>query len=73
MKFVSEDGRAFTDYRPNCVVNKEMQNGSNSLEYRKFLQMNAEKIMEKNLEKSVKKNEQLCNCEECIKATKKKY
>lgn len=47
-KFVSEDGRAFTDYNPNCEINNYLQkkyNIKNAHEYRSFLQKNAEKVM----------------------------
>lgn len=43
------DGRAFTDYRPNCDVNNQYRvNNSipNSYQYRLFMTNNAEKIME---------------------------
>jgi len=49
------DGRAFTDYRPRCMVNSELladvYNNSmvrSSYESRIFLQDNAEKLMERN-------------------------
>ena len=49
------DGRAFTDYRPRCMVNSELlldvYNSSmvrSSYESRMFLQENAEKLMERN-------------------------
>lgn len=47
-KFVSEDGRAFTDYNPNCELNNYIQKKydiKNSHEYRAFLQANATKLM----------------------------
>ena len=43
------DGRAFTDYRPNCDVNNQYRvNNSipNSYQYRLFMTNNAEKIMQ---------------------------
>ena len=43
------DGRAFTDYRPNCDVNNQyrVNNGiPNSYQYRLFMTQNAEKIMQ---------------------------
>lgn len=49
------DGRAFTDYRPQCLLNNSRLN---SYDYRMFLMKNAEKIIENN-EKSVKTN---CPC-----------
>ena len=49
------DGRAFTDYRPRCMVNSELlldvYNNSmvrSSYESRMYLQENAEKLMERN-------------------------
>lgn len=75
-KFVSEDGRAFTDYRPNCLVNKTLQDSKglgNSLEYRKFLQKNAESIIDSNFQDSFKKNKEVCNCDECVVLSKKKF
>lgn len=40
-----DDGRAFTDYRPRCAIN--FQNISmNSYDYRQFLIMNAERLMQ---------------------------
>lgn len=71
-KFVSSDGRAFTDYRPNCLVNKNIQKNMNSLEYRKYLQTNASKIMEDNLKYSIQTNKEVCNCSECVELTKRK-
>lgn len=44
------DGRAFTDYRPRCIVNADLLNSvkgtKSSYESRMYLQMNAEKLME---------------------------
>jgi hypothetical protein len=42
------DSRVFTDYRPNCTVNEELQKTygtANIHAYRHYLQANAEKIM----------------------------
>jgi hypothetical protein len=75
-KFVSEDGRAFTDYSPSCVINNKIKgsnNIKNSLDYRKFLQHNAQKLMKVNFQDSVKKNNEVCNCTECIELTKRKF
>lgn len=47
-KFTMSDARVFTDYNPNCEMNRFLQkkyNVENSHEYRKFLQDNAEKVM----------------------------
>lgn len=50
MKFSMQDGRAFTDYTPDCIMNQNIQkmykiNDSDNSSYRKFLQHNAEKLM----------------------------
>ena len=60
-KFVLSDGRAFTDYRPNCEMNKKNKSSLNSLEYRQLLQKNAVNIMKTNYITSVKKNNEVCN------------
>lgn len=42
------DGRVFTNYLPNCQMNKmmEKQNGfSNNNEYKEYIQKNAEAVM----------------------------
>tara|TARA_B100000963_G_C22498048_1_gene612416 strand:+ start:419 stop:751 length:333 start_codon:yes stop_codon:yes gene_type:complete len=44
------DGRQFTDYRPNCYLNNEMGQNMGSWQYRYFLTTNANKIMEKNIQ-----------------------
>jgi hypothetical protein len=75
-KFACEDGRAFTDYRPSCVMNKMIANNNevgNSLEYRKFLQLNADRIREMNLKAAVEKNRVVCNCYKCDKLSKQKF
>jgi hypothetical protein len=75
-KFVLEDGRAFTDYSPSCIVNdkiKSSNNIKNSLDYRKFLQKNAQVLMQNNFKESVKTNKEVCNCTECIELTKRKF
>ena len=46
-KFVSEDGRAFTSYKPSCSLNEMLQkkyNVTNSHEYRYYLQKHAEQV-----------------------------
>jgi hypothetical protein len=75
-KFVAEDGRAFTDYKPSCTVNdkiKKNNNIKNSLEYRKFLQSNAKLLMEINFKESVKTTKEVCNCGECLELTKRRF
>lgn len=41
------DGRVFTNYSSNCELNNNLQNGqsTNNVEYKKYIQSNAEKIM----------------------------
>ena len=49
------DGRHFTDYRPNCLLNNNIQienTISDSYNYKLFLIRNAEKIIEVNRKKS---------------------
>ena len=42
------DGRVFTNYSSNCELNNNMQNGStNNVEYKKYIQNNAQTIMDK--------------------------
>ena len=46
-----DDGRHFTDYRPNCHLNNLMranQQTNNSFQYRMFLTHNANHIMQQN-------------------------
>lgn len=45
------DGRQFTDYRQNCLINNEISNGMSSWEYRNFLTNNAGKIHQALIEK----------------------
>jgi hypothetical protein len=45
----SSDARIFTEYKSNCIVNKKIMKDhkiTSQYEYRKFLQENAEKLME---------------------------
>lgn len=47
-KFVSSGAREFTNFMPNCSLNKFLQekyNVNNSHEFRHYLQANAEQIM----------------------------
>ena len=51
------DGRIFTDYRANCVLNNSLSQGKNSFEYRYFLTHNGTDLEKQNtlqLEKDVK-------------------
>lgn len=48
MKYTMSDARAFTDYRPSCDINKQLQQTYGTVDihaYRHFLQTNAEKVM----------------------------
>ena len=59
-RFVMSDARAFTDYNPNCELNKRLQEKyqlKNGHEYRYFLQKNAEQIMKQSSECVGKSNE----------------
>ena len=56
------DGRLFTDYNPNAVLNKsilEMNKIKSNEDYRKYLTNNAHNIMNQNLETSTFENN--CN------------
>ena len=51
------DGRIFTDYRPNCLMNNLISNNKDSFEYRYFLTSNGNLIEKQKLdqlEKDVK-------------------
>jgi hypothetical protein len=53
------DGRAFTDYRPKCLVDYEILNKNtikSSYEYRQFLINNGSKLMQHNTNLNYKKN-----------------
>jgi len=41
------DGRQFTDYRQNCILNNNISQGKNSWEYRYFLTQNAVELQKK--------------------------
>ena len=43
------DGRVFTNYSSNCELNNNMQQGTstNNVEYKKYIQNNAQIIMDK--------------------------
>ena len=64
-KNVMHDGRAFTDYNPNCALNEYLKTGHNivnSTEYRLFLQRNACKIMGELKQSSEFLNPSSCKC-----------
>lgn len=53
------DGRHFTDYRPSCHINDLVRadNGiSNSFQYRRFLQENADALMNRNRQIACERN-----------------
>jgi hypothetical protein len=63
------DGRAFTDYRPRCVVNSELLTSvsrenmvQSSYESRMYLQNNGEQFMEEERQKAVNR---LIPCAPC--------
>mgnify|MGYP006169034261 FL=1 len=61
-----DDGRHFTDYRPNCHVNNLVRSNNatlNSHEYRMFLTHNAGKLMDLNRTYTTQKN----GCGPCMK------
>ena len=54
------DGRTFTDYRANCIMNNELSSNKNSLDYRYFLENNGQSIEQdifKKLDEAVKCND----------------
>lgn len=64
-----QDGRAFTDYTPDCIMNQKIQeeyNVNDMSAYRKFLQNNAEKLMSDFQNKNTQKA-----CPVCKKRTYK--
>lgn len=59
------DGRAFTDYRPRCIVNAELLTSvavKSSYESRMFLQNNADQFMEAERKKAM---DRLIPCAPC--------
>ena len=51
------DGRTFTDYRANCIMNNELSDNKNSFEYRYYLIQNGgsiEKTLLSKLDEAVK-------------------
>jgi hypothetical protein len=58
------DGRTFTDYRQNCIMNNELSDNKNSFEYRYYLTQNGgsiEKTLLGKLDEAVKCNS--CNAQ----------
>lgn len=68
VKFVSADGRAFTDYRPNCEINRNIRNNMglmSSFDYRMALQRNALPIISGQRKQAEIVNKLTCNCPQC--------
>lgn len=64
-KNAMSDGRAFTDYTPNCSMNEYFQHitgAPNSVSYRLGLQRNADDIININRKRSEYKNVTGCKC-----------
>ena len=55
------DGRQFTDYRQNCILNNNISQGKNSWEYRYFLTQNAVELQKK----MIMNQEQKTACTKC--------
>ena len=58
------DGRTFTDYRSNCIMNHELSSNKNSFDYRYFLENNGSQIEQgifNKLDEAVKCND--CNAQ----------
>lgn len=70
VKFVDASGRAFTDYSPNCELNRDIKEAygiDNNYNYKMFLQRNAEKLMQQDRSYSYIKNKITCNCPNCVR------
>lgn len=59
------DGRMFTDYRQNCLLNNMLAKGKGSWEYRNYLTENADKLMAD----FVKAQEDITECTKCTDNT----
>ena len=55
------DGRMFTDYRQNCLLNNQLSQGRGSWEFRNFLTENGEQIRQD----MIKKQESITSCTKC--------
>ena len=55
------DGRMFTDYRQNCLLNNMLAKGKGSWEYRNYLTENADKLMAD----FIKAQEKITECTKC--------
>lgn len=64
-KNAMQDGRAFTDYTPNCSMNEfyqHMNKVNNSTEYRLFLQRHARALINDKRSRSERQNVTGCKC-----------
>ncbi len=64
-KNAMHDGRAFTDYTPNCSMNEYFQHNSsadNSVSYRLFLQRNGNQLIGFNQKRAEYQNVAGCRC-----------
>ena len=59
------DGRQFTDYRQNCLLNNNLAQGKGSWEYRNFLTNNADQVRKSFMEQQV----QTTACSKCADDT----
>lgn len=55
------DGRQFTDYKQNCLLNNNLSQGKGSWEYRYFLQKNSIELQNK----MIMQQEQTTKCTKC--------
>ena len=56
------DGRFMTDYRPNCTMNKILQKGMSSFQYRTYLTNYSDKI----LNDIYTTNNSIYSCKSCV-------
>jgi len=55
------DGRMFTDFRPNCILNNKLSKGMGSFEYKNYLMENASQLRNHFIEEQNK----LTECTTC--------
>lgn len=59
------DGRVFTDWNPNCVLNQDlrmMANLRNSRDYRQFLQHNGNQLIDRDRKIAFQNSFNYCKC-----------
>jgi hypothetical protein len=64
-----QDGRFFTDYNPDCSINKKIKSQfgiTDDHEYRLFLQRNGTKILDQQIGLT-------CDCPKCLALSRKKF